>query len=227
MPTPAYVDSVVEAARAAAAADPLASAERAETLAQEASAYLEAQDAAAEEADLVNKEAQTALLRAQTKAQCTKEAARAAALSAANAKLEASRLDGLALEARRVADAPQHGSPTGRTRSAGMGVWDVHLAVHCVKPTGKSQREVRMMQKTVEAARDAVNARESEWQRAKQALEEARLELKQREHDEARLREEKENALERLNGPAPVPHPHEHTRSYMYPPSAFLGSSFV
>ena len=74
-----------------------------------------------------------------------------------------------------------------------------------------------MMQKTVEAARDAVNARESEWQRAKQALEEARLELKQREHDEARLREEKENALERLNGPAPVPHPHEHTRSYMYP----------
>ena len=186
-------------------ADPLARAERAETLAHEASAFLEAQDAAAEEAGLVNKEAQAALLRAQAKAEYTKEAARVAAFAAANAKLEASRLDGLALEARRAADTPSPGTSTSGTRPAGMGVWDVHLAVHCVKPTGKSQREVRMMQKTVEAAREEAEAKVKEWQHAGRALEEAKVALARCERDEVRLREEKENALECLNGP-PAPH---------------------
>lgn len=194
--------AVADAARAALLSDPLVAAERAETLAEEASELADLRDAASEEASAANEEALAELRRAEAKARATKDEARTLAAAAANARMEAYRLDKVALAARRDADAKPLGSPTaaaGSRMSKGFsGVWDVHVAVHCVKPTGKSQREVRQMQKAVTDAKDDADAVVMQWQDTSKALAHARAEVKRLERDEARFREAKENALANL-----------------------------
>ena len=97
--------AVADAARAALLSDPLVAAERAETLAEEASELADLRDAASEEASAANEEALAELRRAEAKARATKDEARTLAAAAANARMEAYRLDKVALAARR---GPRH-----------------------------------------------------------------------------------------------------------------------
>ena len=169
--------------------DPMVEAERAESRAQEAAALSSAHAERAEHAAKRAKAEAAKVKQAEHLAKDAKLAAEKAANEAIAAEHKARTLDKLAVEARE--EAKEIGVPTAMTKSSSkhvspppMGVWDVHLAVHCVKPTGKSQRENRQMKTAIENAREAAETVTVAWREASRALEAGRVELSRLEREE-------------------------------------------
>ena len=169
--------------------DPMVEAERAESRAQEAAALSAAHAERAEHAAKRAKAEAAKVKQAEHLAKDAKLAAEKAANEAIAAEHKARTLDKLAVEARE--EAKEIGVPTAMTKSSSkhvspppMGVWDVHLAVHCVKPTGKSQRENRQMKTAIENAREAAETVTVAWREASRALEAGRVELSRLEREE-------------------------------------------
>ena len=135
----------------------------------------------------------TSLAAAEEEASRAEAEAQETAKAAAEAAAEAERLAGIAKAAREdgpvveTFDCPVPGRP----RSA---LWDIQVAIHCVRPTGKGQRKTHKLHAAIARARvrseDSITALE----RTTEELEAARAEVARLEGVEAQQTEDKADA---------------------------------
>ena len=172
----------------------LAAVERYEAVAQ--SAARSAADLA-DEADMAVQEFEelfTELATAEEEAKRAEFEAQQMATCAAEASAEAERLQGIAKAAREdgpvVLDVESEGSTQAGGRSA---LWDIQLAIHCLRPTGKGQCKTHKLHGAIKRAKSRVSHSASALDATRSELEKARAEVARLSGIEAEQAAEKEN----------------------------------